>query len=212
MPDELHVIFGGGQVGQPLARILGERGLRVRVVKRSAGAPDGVELMRGDAADPNFCRDAARGAATVYHCMNPPYSTHIWANMIPKYINNLIAAAGGTGARLVVLESVYMLGRTGGRPMNEDTQMNPCSRKGEIRAREAERLFEAHSSRRGSGNCRAGFRLLRPGRHDRPPGGSILETGDRRRPGARSGQSGCDSHVSLRAGRRRGPCDVGDGW
>jgi nucleoside-diphosphate-sugar epimerase len=72
MPDELHVIFGGGQVGQPLARILGKRGLRVRMVKRSAGAPDGVELMRGDAADANFCRDAARGAATVYHCMNPP--------------------------------------------------------------------------------------------------------------------------------------------
>jgi nucleoside-diphosphate-sugar epimerase len=154
MPDELHVIFGGGQVGQPLARILGERGLRVRVVKRSAGAPDGVELMRGDAADPNFCRDAARGAATVYHCMNPPYSTHIWADMIPKYINNLIAAAGSIGARLVVLESVYMLGRTGGRPMNEDTPMNPCSRKGEIRAREAERLFEAH--RRGEVRATAG--------------------------------------------------------
>ena len=32
--------------------------------------------------------------------------------------------------------------------MNEDTPMNPCSRKGEIRARAAERLFEAH--RRGA--------------------------------------------------------------
>ena len=28
--------------------------------------------------------------------------------------------------------------------MNEDTPMNPCSRKGEIRARAAERLFNAH--------------------------------------------------------------------
>lgn len=147
MTDELHVIFGGGQVGQPLAQILGKRGLRVRMVKRSAGAPEGIELMQGDATDPNFCREAARGAATVYHCMNPPYSARIWAEVIPKYINNLIAAAGSSGARLVVLENVYMLGRTGGLPMNEDTPMNPCSRKGEVRAREAERLFEAH--RRG---------------------------------------------------------------
>ncbi len=72
MTDELHVILGGGHVGQPLVRILGKRGLRVRMVKRSAGAPGGIELMQGDATDPNFCREAARGAATVYHCMNPP--------------------------------------------------------------------------------------------------------------------------------------------
>jgi hypothetical protein len=86
--------------------------------------------------------------------MNPPYSAQVWADVIPKYIENLIAAAGSAGARLVVLESVYMLGRTGGRPMNEDTPMNPCSRKGEIRAREVERLFEAH--RRGEVCATAG--------------------------------------------------------
>ena len=154
MPDELHVVFGGGQVGQPLTRILLERGLRVRMARRSAGAPEGVEVMCGDATDRDFCLQAARGASTVYHCMNPPYSGRVWAEVIPKYIENLIAAAGSAGARLVVLESVYMLGRTGGRAMNEDTPMNPCSRKGEIRAREAERLFEAH--RRGEVRVTAG--------------------------------------------------------
>lgn len=154
VPNELHVIFGGGQVGQPLARILLERGLRVRMARRSAGAPDGVELMRGDATDQNFCLEAARGASSIYHCMNPPYSAQVWADVVPKYIENLIAAAGNAGARLVVLESVYMLGRTGGRLMNEDTPMNPCSRKGEIRAREAERLFAAHH--RGAVRATAG--------------------------------------------------------
>ncbi len=153
MPD-LHVVFGGGQVGQPLARILLERGFRVRMARRSAGAPAGIEVMSGDATGRNFCLEAARGASTVYHCMNPPYSARLWAEVVPKYIENLIAAAGSAGARLVVLESVYMLGQTGGRPMNEDTPMNPCSRKGEIRAREAERLFEAH--RRGEVRATAG--------------------------------------------------------
>lgn len=52
---ELHVIFGGGQVGQPLARILRERGLRVRIARRSTGGPEGVEVMRGDATDRSFC-------------------------------------------------------------------------------------------------------------------------------------------------------------
>ena len=106
-----------------------------------------AEVLQGDAADPAFCVRAAQGASTVYHCMNPPYDTRIWSELVPLYMSNLIAASGKTGARLVVLDNVYMLGRPNGRPLNEDTPVSPCSRKGGIRARAAERLFEAH--RRG---------------------------------------------------------------
>lgn len=62
--------------------------------------------MRGDATDRSFCVEAARGGSTVYHGMNPPYSTRVWADTILKYIDNLIAAAGSAGARLeLALES-----------------------------------------------------------------------------------------------------------
>lgn len=145
MEPELHVLFGAGQVGDPLARLLLAAGKRVRVAKRTpAGLPEGVEAFAGDAADPAFCDAAARGAATVYHCMNPPYDAKAWADLLPRYMDNLVAAAGRAGARLVVLDNVYMLGRPGGRPLDEDSPVNPCSRKGEIRARVAERLFDAH--------------------------------------------------------------------
>jgi nucleoside-diphosphate-sugar epimerase len=146
--SELHVVFGAGQVGTPLARLLSQAGRRVRIAKRSSTeAPPGGEIVLGDAADPSFCIKAARGATTIYHCMNPPYDTRIWAEMVPRHMDNLIGAAATTRARLVVLENLYMLGRPNGRPLTEDTPMNPCSRKGEIRARAAERLFQAH--RRG---------------------------------------------------------------
>jgi nucleoside-diphosphate-sugar epimerase len=142
----MHVVFGAGQVGTPLAMKLVEQGQRVRVVRRSHGeiAP-GAELMPGDALDAGFCGRACEGASVVYHCMNPAYDSALWAEVVPRAMDNLIAAAGGANARLVVLDNLYMLGRTGGRPMNEDTPMNPCSRKGEIRARAAERLFDAHA-------------------------------------------------------------------
>jgi len=145
----MHVIFGAGQVGTPLAMKLIEQGQRVRVVRRSHGeiAP-GAELLPGDALDPGFCARACEGASVVYHCMNPAYDAALWAEAVPRTMDNLIAAAGGAGARLVVLDNLYMLGRTGGRPMNEDTPLNPCSRKGEIRARAAERLLEAHNEGR----------------------------------------------------------------
>ena len=172
MAEELHVLFGGGQVGRPLARILLGRGKRVRIVKRSgSGLPEGVELVRGDAADLNFCVEAARGASTVYHCMNPPYYARVWAELLPRYMNNLIVAAGRSGARLVVLDNVYMLGRPEGKPLNEDAPVRPCSRKGEIRARVAERMWEAH--RRGDVRATTGRASDYYG-----PGGTLTHLGD----------------------------------
>lgn len=148
MNGELHVVFGAGQVGYRLAERLIADGKRVRIVKRSrTELPAGCEVTLGDAANARVCADAAKGAAVVYHCMNPPYSTRIWADLVPRYMDNLIAAAAATSARLVVLDNVYMLGRANGHRLNEDTPMNPSSGKGEIRARAATRLFEAH--RRG---------------------------------------------------------------
>jgi nucleoside-diphosphate-sugar epimerase len=172
MADELHLIFGGGQVGQPLARILLERGKRVRMVKRSAdGLPAGVNLVHGDATDLNFCVEAAHGASTVYHCMNPPYYARLWAELLPRYMDNLIAAAGRSGARLVVLDNVYMLGRPRGRPLDEDAPPRPCSRKGEVRARVAERMWEAH--RRGDVRVTTGRASDFYG-----PGGTLTHLGD----------------------------------
>lgn len=146
VPDSLHVVFGAGQVGQPLAQQLRDRGMRVRLARRSASAqaPPGCELAVGDAMDPAFCRDATRGATVVYNCMNPPYDTAQWAAQIPRFTENLIAAAGGAGARLVVLDNLYMLAPPRGRRLDENSPVGPVSRKGIIRARAAERVAAAH--------------------------------------------------------------------
>ncbi len=185
MAEELHVLFGSGQVGQPLARILLERGKRVRIVKRSAGGlPAGAELLRGDATDLNFCVEAVREASTVYHCMNPPYYARVWAELLPRYMDNLIAAAGRSGARLVVLDNVYMLGRPQGKPLDEDTPLRPCSRKGEVRARVAERMWEAH--RCGDVRATSGRASDFYG-----PGGTLTHLGDQFWRPAIAGRRGC---------------------
>lgn len=88
------MLFGAGQVGYPLAERLLAQGKAVRVAKRTAGhVPADCEVVLGDAADPVFCLDAARAASAIYHCMNPPYDTRIWADKVPRYMDNLIAAA-----------------------------------------------------------------------------------------------------------------------
>jgi len=179
-----HVVFGGGQVGSILARMLVERGHDVRVAKRTAvGIPEGAAPMLGDAGDPAFCRDAAEGAAVVYHCMNPPYTTKAWAEFVPRYMTNLINASARAGARLVTLDNVYMLGKPGGRSLDDQTPMNPCSRKGEIRAKAAQLLFDAHS--RGDVRAVTGRASDFYG-----PGGTLTQLGDYFWPRVLKGRSG----------------------
>jgi nucleoside-diphosphate-sugar epimerase len=152
-PPSLHVVFGAGQVGPLLARRLAAAGHPVRLVRRSDRPIhlDGVQVVRADASDPAAAAEAARGAAVVYHCVNPAaYSASAWARELPAVQSGLMQAAARAGARLVVLDNLYALGRTGGRPMSEATPLAPCSKKGEIRAR----LQEARDAAARRGDLR----------------------------------------------------------
>lgn len=152
----LHVVFGAGQIGPLVAARLAGAGKRVRVVRRSEAPLDvpGAELVRGDALDAAAAADAARGAEVVYHCVNTAYFAKVWAATLPRIQENLVAAAGRAGARLVVLDNLYAYGRTGGVPMSEDTPQAPCSRKGALRARLHEALVAA--ARRGEARVAIG--------------------------------------------------------
>ncbi len=177
MANGVHAVFGAGQIGPLLAERLIGLGKQVRVVRRSSGPVPvrGAELVRGDALDAAFCAGAVRGAEVVYHCMNTAYFARVWQETLPRLQENLVAAAGRAGARLVVLDNLYALGRTGGKPMTEDTPQAPCSRKGAIRARLHEDLMAAAGRGEvrvavgqasdfygpGAGNTHLGERLLR---------------------------------------------------
>ena len=81
--DELHVVFGTGAVGLAVMRELHGQGKRVRLVNRSgtAAAPQSVEVVKGDAADPAITRQVCRDATVVYNCVNAPYTD--WAALLP---------------------------------------------------------------------------------------------------------------------------------
>jgi nucleoside-diphosphate-sugar epimerase len=57
-------------------------------------------------------------------------------------MRNVIEGCKRHGCRLVFLDNVYAHGRVDG-PMTEQTPFNPCSRKGEVRARVATMLLDA---------------------------------------------------------------------
>lgn len=144
--NELHVVFGTGALGLAVTDELVARGERVRVVNRKgkANVPDGVEVVAGDATDAASTREICKGASVVYNCLNPPYTK--WPEMFPPLQAGVLEGAAAAGARLVVIENVYMYGPTHGKAMTEDLPYAATTRKGSTRAKMAEDLLAAHSS------------------------------------------------------------------
>jgi nucleoside-diphosphate-sugar epimerase len=144
--EGLHVVFGTGPVGMSVMDALVKRDRRVRMVNRSgrAGVPEGVEVVGGEAADPEFTREASEGASVVYFALNPPYDK--WPELFPGLQAGVLEGAASARAKLVAMENLYMYGPTDGRPRTEDLPHAPNTRKGRVRARMSEELMETHQS------------------------------------------------------------------
>ena len=132
--EQLHVVFGTGQVGSALAAHLTGMGLAVRTVSRDRprALADGADWRAADVTDPEAAADAAKGAKVVYQCLNAPYTQ--WPELFPPLQRGVMAAAEQSGALLVTLENLYGYGPTGGRPMTEDLPLAATSVKGRTRA------------------------------------------------------------------------------
>jgi nucleoside-diphosphate-sugar epimerase len=140
----LHVIVGSGQIGPLVAQRLLDRGMRVRMIRRSsAPLPANVEGVVGDIADPAFAKDALRGAATVYHCANPRY--HRWGAELLPLAQGIATGAAAAGARLVVLDNLYMYRVPSDGRIAESASLEPSSKKGRLRVQVAELLLGYHA-------------------------------------------------------------------
>jgi len=142
----LHVIVGAGQIGPKVARRLLARGLRVRLVRRGRsfpGAPAGAETVTANVSDPAAAAEAMRGASVVYHCANPRY--HRWPTELLPLTRGIAAGAAAVGARLVVLDNLYMYGLPADGRLREDTAIAPVSKKGALRAEASAELLAAHA-------------------------------------------------------------------
>jgi len=141
--EELHVVFGAGQVGHALAARLAGLDLPVRVVSRHrpASLADEVQWQAADATDPEAATDAARGASVVYQCLNAPYTD--WPTSFPPLQRGVLAAAERTGALLVSLENLYGYGPTAGEEMTEDLPLAATTVKGRTRVAMTKELLAA---------------------------------------------------------------------
>jgi len=137
------ILGAGGVIGRELSRVLAKEGRPVRQVSREPRPVNpGDEVVVADLLDPAAVGRAVAGSEVAYLVAGLPYDTRIWIRDWPRIMDQAMEACGRHGARLVFFDNVYAYGRVEG-PMTESTPYNPCSRKGEVRARIATTLEEA---------------------------------------------------------------------
>ncbi|MCA0296361.1 MAG: NAD-dependent epimerase/dehydratase family protein [Actinobacteria bacterium] len=142
-----HVVVGSGVIGREVARLLAERGERVRIVTRSGSGPEHplIERVAADAADPVRLTELTAGTAALYNCASPAY--HRWATDWPPLAASLLVAAERSGAVLVTMSNLYGYGPCP-MPMTERTPLAATSVKGQVRARMWRDALAAHEAGR----------------------------------------------------------------
>ncbi|AIF49074.1 NAD-dependent epimerase/dehydratase family protein [Dyella japonica] len=138
------VIGANGGIGQEACLALLRHGWRVRaLVRKAPEAAQNIDWRTGDAMNSADVLAAAVGVDVIVHAVNPP-GYRGWERLVLPMLDNTIAAARASNARIVLPGTVYNYGPDAFPLLREDSPQHPCTRKGEIRA-EMERRLQAAS-------------------------------------------------------------------
>ncbi|SHG37361.1 NAD(P)H-binding protein [Massilia sp. CF038] len=140
------VLGATGGVGGEVARRLLAGGWTVRALARKPGnAIEGIEWIQGDAMIAADVINAAHGTSLIVHAVNPPGYRN-WGKLVLPMIDNTIAAARASGARVLLPGTIYNYGSGTTPQLSESTPQQPSTRKGAIRV-EMERRLKASGVR-----------------------------------------------------------------
>ncbi|MEO6037029.1 MAG: NAD-dependent epimerase/dehydratase family protein [Saprospiraceae bacterium] len=136
------LIGAGGAIGSPLAQMLLDRQLPVRLLSRSGAPLPGAEARKTDVFNRADLTEALRGSRVAYLLVGLDYDIKVWREKWPIVMQNTLDACRETGVPLIFFDNVYMYGLVKGK-MTEETPYQPSSKKGEVRALIARQLLEA---------------------------------------------------------------------
>lgn len=136
------ILGSGGIIANHLATSLPGYTNTIRLVSRNPRTVTGKEeLLSADLMSAEQVMKAVKGSEIVYLTAGLHYNIKVWQEQWPTLMQNVINACRENGSKLVFFDNVYMYGKVDG-PMNEETPFNPCSRKGEVRAKIASMILE----------------------------------------------------------------------
>jgi nucleoside-diphosphate-sugar epimerase len=148
------ILGATGGIGGEMCRTLQARGWQVRALCRrqqdSEHIDDAnpVQWIQGDAMQRRDVVAAADGVDVIVHAVNPP-GYQRWAELVLPMLDNTIAAAQASAARIVLPGTLYNYGPDAGTDLHETSPQYPVTRKGAIRVAMEQRLHAAVSNGKG---------------------------------------------------------------
>ena len=137
------ILGAGGAIGVELARALPAYTKDIRLVSRDPAKVNPTDqLFPADLTDAAQVARAVEGSEVAYLTVGLPYETKIWESTWPGLMRNVIDACKAHGTRLVFFDNMYMYDPGELPGMTEDAKIDPPSKKGAVRKRLDEMLFE----------------------------------------------------------------------
>lgn len=139
----MHTILGAnGAIALGIARELASHNLPIRLVSRTPRAVNSGDILHpADITKRDSVVEAVKGSEVVYLTAGFQYDIRVWRETWPVVMRNVLDACHEANAKLVFFDNVYMYGKVNGW-MTEETAMNPCSKKGEVRAGIAQMVLD----------------------------------------------------------------------
>src|ERR1700730_12080749 len=152
--DNIVLVIGAtGGIGSETALAFSRRGFRIRALHRRPQeaarkfAHLNFDWVKGDAMNAAGVADAAEGTRFIVHSANPPMYRN-WPTLVLPMLENTIAAAKASGARILFPGSICNFPRDGPLVLREDTPQRATTRKGVIRIAMERRLEVAQARAR----------------------------------------------------------------
>ncbi len=138
------ILGSGGIIGIELAKELTKYTKSIRLVSRNPQKinPDD-ELFTADLTMTEEVLKATEGSEIVYLTVGLKYSIKVWQNTWPVIVKNVIDACVKHKSKLVFFDNIYMYDKDYLNPMNEQTPVDPPSKKGKVRAKIAQMVLNA---------------------------------------------------------------------
>lgn len=136
------ILGSGGAIGVELAKALKEYTNDIRLVSRNPKKVNETdEVFMADLLNATEVNEAVKGSSIVYVTVGFPYDYKTWKECWPVFTQNVIDACIVNNCKLVFFDNIYMYDPNYLNGMNEETPINPPSKKGKIRAQIADMIL-----------------------------------------------------------------------
>lgn len=138
------ILGSGGSIGIELARLLPKYTDKVRLVSRNPQKVIGnEELFPADLTNQEDVMKAVEGAQVAYLTVGLSYSAKVWEKKWPLVMSHVIKACKQHHCKLVFFDNIYLYDPDHLNHMDENTPVNPSSKKGKVRATIAQMIMDS---------------------------------------------------------------------